>query len=1012
MLRLRDYQEAALHAVDEAARRGVGRQLVVLPTGAGKCVTGDTLVLANGGLHPLVTLGDPNGPAVQASAVHVWGRAGQECASHWYQDGSRATVRIRTRAGYELEGTKTHRILVWVADGRMDWKALGTIEPGDIAVIERGPGWFADTDAVIPDTTETLDRNARRVKLPDHLTPELAELMGYAVADGTLTHRTHLPITKNDAFVIGQLQRLAASVGLRASVQRSPQRATNTILHSVHFRTAMDALGLHAAVAPDKVVPWSVLQGTRPIVVAFLRGLFDGDGYVERNRARVGLTTASERLSREVQLLLLQLGIVATRRPKRVASVQKTYWVVSIGGTSLRQFAAVVGFGTPYKQAALAEVAARPVNNNLDVVPHVEGLLHQVHFAYRRRFGHYPPGYGKSWESYRSGLRRPSYGTLALFVHGYAGVADDPAYQELHALEEDAPFLDPIVTVESGTAPVYDLVVPGTHSFWANGFINHNTVLAAALSQHTAGRVLFLCHRDELVQQAVEKFGYLWPADAIGVVKAERDEHDRRIVVASVQTLQHSHRLGRLDPTAFSLAIVDEAHHALSQGYVQTLQALGFLPEPDPGKLLVGITATPMRGDGAGLGHIFEAITYRRSIQDLVRAGYLADVRGVRVATRISLNGVRRNHGDFQLRDLSVAVDTPARNHLVVEAYRQYGEGRKAVAFTVDIAHAQHLADAFTEAGYRADWIAGDLPLEERRARLTRFRHGDLDLLMNAQVLLEGYDDPSIEAVIMARPTRSKTLFIQAVGRGLRPYPGKVDCLVLDMADNGHDLVTLASLAGDGEIAVRSAERTAPRDRTAEDPARVELPVTLGEAMPVDLLARSQFVWRTERYRMILEAGPGQEIRLEQLDTEDRWTVVRVDRTGREALADQPLPLAYAQGIAEDWVRNQNLEGYAARDARWRSRPATDKQRTLLQELGESVPPNLTRETATGLIRDALRRRSLTDPDAAWRRDPASPRQVAWMTEHGIPVPAGFTKGDFQTVLDQWKRRSRVVARP
>ena len=538
------------------------------------------------------------------------------------------------------------------------------------------------------------------------------------------------------------------------------------------------------------------------------------------------------------------------------------------------------------------------------------------------------------------------------------------------------------------------------------------TVVAAALSQHTAGRVLFLCHRDELVQQAVEKFGYLWPADAIGVVKAERDEHDRRIVVASVQTLQHSHRLARIDPTALSLAIVDESHHAASRSYVHVLEALGFLPTPDPGKLLVGITATPMRGDGAGLGRIFEAITYRRSIQDLVRAGYLADVRGVRVATRVNLNGVRHNHGDFQLRDLSLAVDTPSRNQLVVDAYRQYGEGRKAVAFTVDIAHAQHLAEAFTDAGYRADWISGELPLEERRVRLARFRRGDLDLLMNAQVLLEGYDDPSIEAVIMARPTRSQTLFIQAVGRGLRPYPGKVDCLVLDMADNGHDLVTLAGLAGDGDLPVRSADRTAPGPaREAEDATAGEMPMAITGAMPVDLLARSQFVWRIERYRMVLEAGPGQEIRLEQLDTDNRWTVARVDRSGREPLADQPLPLAYAQGIAEDWVRSQNLEGYAARDARWRSRPATDKQRTLLRELGAVVPPDLTREMATGLIRETLRQRALTDPDAPWRRDPASPRQVAWMTEHGIPVPPGFTKGDFQTVLDDWKRRGRTQVR-
>ncbi len=537
------------------------------------------------------------------------------------------------------------------------------------------------------------------------------------------------------------------------------------------------------------------------------------------------------------------------------------------------------------------------------------------------------------------------------------------------------------------------------------------TLVAAALSQRVAGRVLFLCHRDELVQQAVEKFGYLWPADAIGVVKAERDEHDRPIVVASVQTLQHRHRLARLDPTAFRLAIVDESHHAASRSYGAILTALGFWPTPGPGQLLVGLTATPMRGDGVGLGRIFDAITYRRSIQDLVRAGYLADVRGVRVATRIRLQGVRRTRGDFQLRDLSLAVDTPARNRLVVDAYRQYGEGRKAVAFTVDIAHAQHLADAFVEAGYQADWISGALPLDERRARLARFRDGPTRLLTNCNVLAEGYDDPSIEAVIMARPTRSKTLFIQAVGRGLRPYPGKVDCLVLDMADSGHDLVTLATLTHDGELAGRSATGTAPGERAAEeaDLTPADLPVQITGTVPVDLLARSQFVWRVERHRMTLEAGPGKDIRCEQIGSDDRWTVTLWQRGARVPLADQPLPLAYAQGVAEDWVRDQNLEGYAAHDARWRQRAATDKQRVLLNQLGQPVPATLTREAATGLIRETLRRRALTDPDAPWRRDPASERQVAWMTDHGLPVPPGFTKGDFQAVLETWKPRNRTT---
>lgn len=533
------------------------------------------------------------------------------------------------------------------------------------------------------------------------------------------------------------------------------------------------------------------------------------------------------------------------------------------------------------------------------------------------------------------------------------------------------------------------------------------TVFAAALSRRASGRVLFLCHTTELVQQAVEKFGYLWPANELGVVQATRDEHDRRVVVASIQTLQHTRRLDRLRPDSFSLVIVDESQHAPSASWQQVLTRLGFLPEPQAGRLLVGITATPMRGDGVGLGRVFDAITYRRSIQDLVRAGYLADVRGVRVVTQVDLTGVRRSAGDFQLRELSQAVDTPRRNQLVVEAYQEHGEGRKAMAFTVDILHARHLAAAFQQAGYRADWVSGELPVAERADRLRRFREGELDLMANAQLLIEGYDDPSVACLLMTRPTRSKALFIQMVGRGLRVYPGKTDCLVLDVTDSGHDLISLATLAGDGELVVREERRTAPGpERQPADTEVPDVPISVAGTVPLDLLARSQFVWRTSRTRMVLEAGPGQEIVCVQ-DNGDRWTVTLVGKGVREALSDQPLPLAYAQGVAEDWVRAQNLEGYAARDAAWRSRPVTDRQRELLAQLGAGVRSDLTRAEAKDLIRETLQRRALEDPHAPWRQDPASEKQIAWMERHGYTIPAGFTKGDFHDLMDRLKHGRR-----
>lgn len=532
------------------------------------------------------------------------------------------------------------------------------------------------------------------------------------------------------------------------------------------------------------------------------------------------------------------------------------------------------------------------------------------------------------------------------------------------------------------------------------------TILVTALSQQAHGRVLMLVHRDELVQQSVEKFGYVWPEEQVGVVKAERDEHDRQVVVGSIQTLQHRSRRERVRAHEFSLVIVDECHHAVSPSYRDTLEGLGFLPDPGAGRLLLGITATPMRGDGVGLGSVFEKIVYRRSIADLVRAGYLADVRGVRVSTKIDLSHVRLRHGDFQAKDLSLAVDTPRRNELIVDAYRKHGERRKAVVFTVDVAHAQHLAQAFRDGGFRADWVSGDLPLDERRERLRRFRSGEVEVLAACQLLIEGWDEPSVGCVVMARPTRSTGLYIQQVGRGLRPYPGKDYCVVIDVTDNAHDICALGSLGGE-EFVSREPRRTVPAGEPVARDEPDETPATEVVVTPLDLLSRSKFKWRVERHRMVLEAGPGQDVVLDERG-DDRWSVTLRAGQTRQPLSDQLLPITYAQGVAEDFVRENGLEGFASRDARWRTRPASEKQLSLLAKLGVAASAGLTREDAQALIRDTLRRRALEDPDAAWRAHPASDAQLAWMKSHGFQVPDGFTKGDFSNLMERLKRRCRA----
>jgi len=332
------------------------------------------------------------------------------------------------------------------------------------------------------------------------------------------------------------------------------------------------------------------------------------------------------------------------------------------------------------------------------------------------------------------------------------------------------------------------------------------TIIFVYLAMLLNIRTIILVHRDELLRQAVDKLQAVWPDADIGIVKAQQDDFRHQIVIASVQTLAHQKRRARLAGEGFELCIIDECHHSTSDSYRAILGDLGFLSD-EPDKLLVGVTATPFRADGSALADIFQGISYRIGILDLIERGHLVDPKGFLIETDVSLSGVHTRQGDFVTGELAKAVNTPARNKLVVEKYHELTPGRKAVVFSVDVQHAIDLSEMFTAAGVPSAFVHGETPSDERRETLAAFERGDILALCNCAILTEGWDCPSVSAVIMARPTRSRVLYTQCVGRGLRPAPGKTDCIIFDFGDRAHDLLGLPDLLGDDK----------PRDRKQGD---------------------------------------------------------------------------------------------------------------------------------------------------------------------------------------------------
>ncbi len=262
------------------------------------------------------------------------------------------------------------------------------------------------------------------------------------------------------------------------------------------------------------------------------------------------------------------------------------------------------------------------------------------------------------------------------------------------------------------------------------------------------------------------------------------------------------------------LVIYDECHHAPAEGNMKVLEMLGCFEEDWPGTL-VGFTATTARGDGVGLEKVFQEIVATRSIGQMIEDGYLVRLRGYRINSGADLRRLSSaGNSDFDAGELGEAIDIQERNALVARSIQELARDRRTLVFCVTVAHARALCRALNGIGVPAGLVHGEMKKEARAQVLKNYRDGKFQALTNVGVLTEGFDDPGVSCVAMARPTKSQSLYAQCVGRGTRLAPGKEDCLVLDFVDLSQvALVTLPSLLGmprqmnlNGEDALEVAE--------------------------------------------------------------------------------------------------------------------------------------------------------------------------------------------------------------
>lgn len=321
-----------------------------------------------------------------------------------------------------------------------------------------------------------------------------------------------------------------------------------------------------------------------------------------------------------------------------------------------------------------------------------------------------------------------------------------------------------------------------------------------------ATKTLVLAHRTELLDQAHDKITSINPQLRVSVEQGKSVAAlDADVVVASVPTLgrANSKRLARFDPREFKCIIIDEAHHATASTYLRVLDHFKAR-DPDSWIMLWGCSATLRRHDGVSLGAVFDNVGYSRSLIEMWEEGWLCRARPVKVETHIDLTNVpvSMHTRDFSLSRLSAATNNAKRNLTIVKAWRELvheKEGRQStLIFCTDVAHMQALQKMFVGMGIDAHYVHGATSSHARSHILEQFRQQKLPVLINCGVFTEGTDIPCVDCIIMARPTRSSVLFQQMLGRGLRLFPGKENCLVIDLVDNlgKNSSLTVPSLMG------------------------------------------------------------------------------------------------------------------------------------------------------------------------------------------------------------------------
>lgn len=309
-------------------------------------------------------------------------------------------------------------------------------------------------------------------------------------------------------------------------------------------------------------------------------------------------------------------------------------------------------------------------------------------------------------------------------------------------------------------------------------------------------KVLILLHTRELLEQVFKTGNQLFPG--ISCCKYRKNKTISHVTISTVQAAISKDSIKHLKENNFDLIIIDECHRGVAESYQKILENLNWR-----NKYLLGVTATPYRTDGKSIHELFGFQNISISLAEMIQMGHLCDLKGYRIKTNCSLKNVKKFNGDFNSKHLESIINVKNRNSLIVQEYKKISPNEKAIIFCISVKHAYEMKEEFLKNDIICEVLEGKTPKNLRENFIEHFRQGKITVLANCQILTEGFDEPSVTTLLMARPTCSKTLYVQMIGRGTRLFKNKDHCKVIEFTDNEYDICDLSSLIEGNSSAIK-----------------------------------------------------------------------------------------------------------------------------------------------------------------------------------------------------------------